>query len=327
MTSHRYAFDRRDLVLLLGGPLVPIALFAVLMQGGAALGWLPAPRPALDVDRTLLIHQIEAARSRQEAEIVLVGDSSCLMDISAKQLSALLGCRVLNLGTHSYLDLLAYAQLLREHVAAHPRPPRAVVLLLHPEALRRVTPETYHSALFQSLLRGEDLPPLGGPRERIRQLLGLEAFRNRCLSRWLPAPLPGAYGRTYGFSRDLEKFLMRNQGSVLDPEPAPLRGNSEYRLAPQIEAPSRLFRAAVPAGTMLVVGITPVPAEFAGRAYPGVHGPMLHQWSQWLQADAALVELPCTLPDRHFARVAHLNQDGVRLYTEALARVLKQRLP
>jgi len=32
-------------------------LFAVVMQAGARLGVLPAPRPALDVDRTILIHQ------------------------------------------------------------------------------------------------------------------------------------------------------------------------------------------------------------------------------------------------------------------------------
>ena len=82
MRSHNCNFQWRDLVRLALPSLVPLAVFAALMHGAAALGLLPAPRPALDTDRTILIHQVEASRARQEAEVVLIGDSSCLMDVS-----------------------------------------------------------------------------------------------------------------------------------------------------------------------------------------------------------------------------------------------------
>jgi hypothetical protein len=327
MISHTYDFERKDVLMLAGAPLAPVVLFALLMHLAGALRILPAPRPALDVDSTLLVHQVEASRARPDADVLLLGDSSCLMDVSARELARRLGVRVLNLGTHSYLDLNSYADLLREYATAHPRGPRAVVLLLHPEALRRMTPEPYHVALFQSLLRGRDPQPGPDLRESLLRMLGLEMVRTRILARLIPAPLHGAYGRYYGFSRDLDEYLTQNQGSAVDPEPRPSQGDPEYRLAPQIEAGSRSFRAAVPAGSKLLVGITPVPAGFAARDYQATRDQMLRQWCKWLQADVALADLPATLPDGLFAKTAHLSAEGAQTYTEALARLLKPYLP
>jgi hypothetical protein len=327
MKSHTYDFAGRDLAELLGWPLLPVIGFAVLIHCGAALHLLPRPRPALDVDRTLLVHQVEAARVPQEAQVLLLGDSSCLMDVSARQLSEQLGRPALNLGTHSYLDLKAFADLLRQSAAANPGKARAVVLLLNPEALRRMAPEPYHVALLQNLLRGEDSRTSGGVRDELLRLLGLEAFRDRILCRLLPTPLPGAYGRAYGFSSELDVSLTRNLGSAVDPDPRSFQGNPEYRLAPQLEAASRAFRAAVPVGVTLLVGITPVPAGFTGRNYQITRDRMLQQWAQWLQADVVLEQLPATLPDDQFTKVTHLNEAGVRSYTGTLARLLKPHLP
>ena len=79
MKSHTYEFKSRDLATLLVWPLVPVALFALLMHGGSGLRLLPSPRPTLDTDRTIVIHQAEASRAPRETEILLLGDSSCLM--------------------------------------------------------------------------------------------------------------------------------------------------------------------------------------------------------------------------------------------------------
>ncbi len=325
MISHRCEFEIRELLRWLGWPLACVAAFAVLIRLGVVLGWLPPPRPTLDVDRTLLIHQLEAARAPAEADLLLLGDSSCLMDVSARQLGEALGARVLNLGTHSYLDLEAGARLLREYLAAHSRKPRAVLVLMHPEALRRSTPEAYHQALFQSLIEGRNPPALCW-RDRFVRLLGLEDFRSRLLCRLVPTPLPGAYGRAYGFSREFERALSANLGSLLDPDTAPFQGNAEYRLAPQIESSSRKLRAAAE-GVTLLAGITPVPEGFAARDYRQTRDAMLAQWRAWLDAAGVLSELPATLPDEQFARVTHLREAGVRAYTETLARVLKPHLP
>lgn len=326
MTSHSYDFNRQDLLRVIGWPLLPVVVFALAMHLGVVWRVLPGPRPTLDVDRTLLVHQVEAAGVRQEAEILLLGDSSCLMDVSAPRLGALLRRPVLNLGTHSYLDLAADGELLRRFAAANPGRAQLVVLLLHPEALRRAAPEPYHVRLLLSLLRQHDAPPAAGLRERILQLSGLSIFQGRVLSRLLPAPLRGAYGRFYGFSRDLDAYLTRNLGSAVDPEKRPFQGNAEYRLASQLEGSSASFRAALPPGARLVVGITPVPAAFAGPGYPAVRDRMLRQWGQWLRADAVLDGLPAVLPDDQFMATTHLNETSARTYTESLARALEPHL-
>jgi hypothetical protein len=322
MRSHSYDFEPVALVRLLAPTLAFVALAAGLLHGATRLNLLPRPRPTLDVDRTIVIHKIETSGSREDAEVLLMGDSSCLMDLSAVKLTTEIGRPVSNLGTLSYLDLNAHATLLQRFAAANPNQTKAVVLLLHPEALRRPAPEQYHTAVFDHFIAGKDHVP----KRNVAHWLGLDFFRTRLLSRALPTPLGGAYGRRYGFSSDLQSYLTRHRGSAIDPDPKPFQGNPEYRLAPQLESQSRAFRGAVPRGVKLFVAITPVPAGFAPPNYARQHRQMLEQWSRWLGADAALVDLPPTLPDDLFAKTTHLNEAGAAEFTTLLARSLSARL-
>ncbi len=326
LKSHFCECSTMDVARLLAWPLAIIALFAATMHLAAAAGWLPAPRPTLDLDRTILTHQLEASRARQDATLVLLGDSSCLMNVDAAELTARLGQPVLNLGTLSYLDLNASAELLRQFVAANPGQLRAVVLLQHPEALRRPAPQEYHTNLLQHLLDGRDFGPRHTVQGALMSLLGLEIFQSRLLARVLPAPLPGAFRQTYGFSADLDRHLTEHRGSLRDPDVQPLRGSAEYRLAPALERASRDFRAAMPSGVKLLVGITPVPEEFAGRSYSLTRDAMLSKWGQWLEADITLTNLPPMLKDDRFVKTTHLNEAGVREFTETLARALAPHL-
>ena len=318
MRSHSYDFVSGDLARLLAPTLAIVALAAGILHAATLLNLLPGPRPTFDVDRTIVIHKIEASGSRQDAEVLLMGDSSCLMDLSAVKLTREIGRPVLNLGALSYLDLNAHATLLRRFVAANPNQLKAVVLLLHPEALRRHAPEEYHTAVFDHFVAGKD----HATKRNLAHWLGLEFFRSRVLSRALPTPFAGAYGRRYGFSSDLQSYLTRERGSAIDPDPKAFQGNPEYRLAPQLEIQSRAFKTAVPAGVRLFVAITPVPAGFAPPNYAGQHRQMLEQWSQWLGADAALVDLPPTLPNDLFTTTTHLNEAGAAEFTALLARSL-----
>ena len=322
MRSHSYDFVPRDLARLIAPTLAIVALAAGVLHAAVHLNWLPRPRPTLDVDRTIVIHKIEASASRQDAEVLLMGDSSCLMDLSALKLSSEIGRPVLNLGTLSYLDLNAHATLLRRFVAANPNQLKAVVLLLHPEALRRPAPEQYHTNVFEHFVAGRDHVT----KRTLAHWLGLESFRTRVLSRALPTPLGGAYGQRYGFSSDLQSYLTRHRGSAIDPDPKAFQGNPEYRLAPQLESQSRSFKTAVPAGIKLFVAITPVPAGFAPPNYPRQHRQLLEQWGQWLGADATLTNLPGTLPDNLFAKTTHLNEAGTAEFTALLARDLAAAL-
>jgi hypothetical protein len=322
MKSHAYQFTLRDLLQLIGLPLLPVVFFSLILHGGAAWHGLPAPRPTLDVDRTVLVHQAEASRAPDSAEVLLLGDSSCLMDVSAPLLGQRLGRSVLNLGTFSYLDLNAYALLLRRHVEANPGHVRAVVLLMHPDALRQLSANSWYSSFLQSFFEGKDHLAATNLVDHLANLSGLEILRGRMLARLLPRPLPGAYGRFYGFTSDLDRFLTRNRGSAIDPDSQPLKGSAEYRLAPRFQVDSRAFRAAVPPTAKLIVGITPVPEKFAGPIYPSLQKQMLAQWSQWLGADAVLDQATAAMPDGLFARTTHLNAAGQRDYTEQLAQSL-----
>ncbi|HXI50644.1 MAG TPA: hypothetical protein VNH84_04050 [Candidatus Saccharimonadales bacterium] len=318
--SHRYEFRSADVLRLLGGSLLPVVGFALAMHAGARWSWWPKPRPALDTERTVLLHQADAARDPGHADVVLVGDSSCLMNVSARRLGEKLARPVLNLATFSFLDLNAHRLLLEEFNRHHPTPPRAIVLLMHPEALRRLDSEPYYLAALTNYLAGSDqtrTDPTAG------EVLGVEICRGRLLARALPAPLGGAYGRRYGFSPDLEAFMKAERGSLIDPEPQPFSGVPEYRLAPTLEKASRAFRSALRPGVRLWVGMTPVPQGFAGADYPARRDQLLRAWGEWLGASVLLSELPATLPDSAFVRTTHLREEAAGDYTDRLATLLK----
>jgi hypothetical protein len=327
MQSHLYDFKPADVFRVIAWPLVPLAVFTAAMHAGARTGLLPAPRPTLDVDRTVLVHQAEASRAPNDAQVLLLGDSSCLMDVSARQLAEQIGRPVLNLGTLSYLNLGANALLLRHYENANPGRLRAAVILMHPEALRLGPSDAWQTRAMESFLNGTDHFQAGRPSERAAHALGLDIFRGRVLARALPAPLPGSFGRRYGFTVNLERFLTENRGSAIDPESKPPSGSAEYRLAPAFKLPSAAFRQSLPPGARLFVGITPVPAGFAGPGYAALQRRMLQEWGAWLKADAVLTNLPATLPPELFAQKTHLNEAGQRAYTERLAEVLRGLLP
>ena len=323
MPSHQYEFQSRDVLQLVLPTLVPLVLFAVLMHAGATARLLPNPRPTLDVDRTIVVHQAEASRSPQNAEVLLIGDSSCLMSVDAAQLTKELQVPVLNLGTLSHLGLESHAGLLKQYFAANPGRAKAIVLLMHPESLRLVSPNEYYTTMLDRFLAAQDSIRTTLTRDRVSHWLGFEIFRGRILSRLLPIPFRGAYGRRYGFSVDLERYLVAHRGSALDPEPRKFQGNPEYRLAQQFEPASRVFRAALPADVKLYVGVTPAPQGFVQGDYPAIREAILKQWATWLRPDAVLTDVSATLPDALFVKTTHLSAEGNRRYTSELASALK----
>jgi hypothetical protein len=317
--SHHYDYDVADIARLTAGPLVVALLFVIAVHAAAWLKIFPVPRPTLDVDRTILIHQAGTARRENPAQILLMGDSSCLMDVNARQLTRELGVPALNLGTLSFLSLDEYGALLRHYVAANPDRLRAVVLLMNPEALRRVGPEDYYVSVLNSFWADQDFCHAATFDDRLACWLGVEIVRGRIMARALPIALGGAFGRDYGFSRDLEAFMDDENGSVIDPVREKPRGRAEFRLAPTLKLASRNFKASAPRGTKLLVGITPIPRIVGGSNYNEVRETMLKQWAGWLEADGVLGNLPAVLPEEDFARPAHLDGAAVPNYTRRVA--------
>ncbi len=324
--SHECVFTARDLAAIAGAPVAVLLLLAALFHLAAAAGWLPAPRPTLDMDRTLLIHQADSSRSAQDAAVILVGDSSCLMDVSAEDLTRHLGQSALNLGLLSYLDLPSFGILVRNCAHANPERLETVVLLLHPESLRLQTPSAYHRAQLEDYLAGRDARATVGIAGRLQTALGANLARGRLVARLIPTPLSGVYGRFYGFTHDFSRWLRAHRGSAIDPQRfdrTKAQGNAEYRLAQRLESESRLFRQCVPSGVRLVVGLTPVPRSFVGPDHEATCARILEQWAKWLKADAVLDGLPASMPDELFASVTHLTGEGQTLFTQRLAAELQ----
>ena len=115
---------------------------------------------------------------------------------------------------------------------------------------------------------------------------------------------------------------LTRQGSLPELDSAPLVGSAEYRLAASLENGARQFKAALPPGVKLFVGLTPVPEQLAGRDFASTHAEILRLWGAWLGADALLTNLPATLPNDQFARSTHLKPQAVPDYTTALANSL-----
>ena len=105
MKSHEYRFAGKEVLVLAAAPLLVLTLLAIAVHAAARFNLLPPPRPALDVDRTILLHQADASRKKSDASIILIGDSSCLMNVNARELAQELGTDVLNLATLSHVPL------------------------------------------------------------------------------------------------------------------------------------------------------------------------------------------------------------------------------
>jgi hypothetical protein len=327
MKSHVYEIRPADIIRLALPSFVPVILFALIMHLGAKFRLLPAPTGKLDMDQTILVHQAEASQQRNSADLLLVGDSSCMMDISASSLNDQLppGHRAFDLGTLSYLDLANFGELVQRYRQANPGVLRTVLVLVHPELLRRGRAESAHVATLAAMFQGTDFCDRTTPYGKISCLLGFEIFRGRLLSRLLPAPLPANWGAFYGFTTGLRRYLTLHAGSAVDPRQYTYRagqGRAEYRLDPGVEAASRAFRGAVPPDVKLVVGLAPIPRSFAPPRYFETYQDLLIKWSEWMGADAALTNLPPTLPDVAFASTTHLNKAGAEHFTKILAPLL-----
>lgn len=326
MKSHTYAFSGRELVAATTPPLGGLALLAALLHGLAALGWLPSPLPLRSMDQAVLWHRITS--SRLPAGVVLVGDSSCLMGVSARQLSELLGLPVRNLGAVSTLGLDAFATLAADAVAAAGDPPPTVVLLVHPDFLRRPAPEAGMDALFRSLRESGEVAGLDAdPWQRVLHTFGAATFRDRIESRIRPTPLLGAYARRYGFTWELLAAMDADGGGAVDPgyfAPGTSVAPPPLEVSPRLETAAAAFVSRLPDGTPLRVGVMPIPQSLAGPEDATRQARALRTLCGWMGSRAVpLSTLPAVLPDEDFASPTHLNESGRAAFTRRLAETLR----
>ncbi len=187
MKSHEYEVSGSDLARLAARIAAPVLLFAVLMRLGVMTDLWPRPWPALDLDRTILTHQAYASRGSNDSDLVLIGDSSCLMDVSAVKLQQQLGGRhrPLNLATFMYMGFGGYASMLSRYDDVNPGRVRVVVLLLHPEMLRGIAPVSNYLRTLSDLYAGTDPEAPSSVHGQLCGLLGLNVFESS-----IPGALP-----------------------------------------------------------------------------------------------------------------------------------------
>lgn len=288
---------------------VPVAilfLFSGIMHGGAKANLLPRARPSMNVEEAVVVHQIDAAR-KSSAEVVLVGDSSCLMNVDAQLLSNTMGKQTLNLGTFTFLSLREYGDLLEECRT----PPRIVVLLLHPDSLGKPWADPYYAGLFRSYREGKDFAP---------DFLGVSIFKNRVATKVMPTPLRGSFGAEYGFAHLVEKRMTEQSGSLLDPVAEKIIKPEGWFLAPEFLEALATFKSRIGGTTLLAVGISPVakPDGDLNEVFNAIKEP--------LGTGVMLTHLPAVLPESSFVRRAHLNENGRRSFTLRLAEDLRRVL-
>lgn len=323
MRSHVYELDGRGLARVLWPSLGVFAACAAALHLAARTGWLPEKPDTLHADETVLRYQAAARRMPHPAEIVLVGDSTCHAGVNAAALGQQLpgAPRAINLGLIIGIDFVVYAEMAADFAAANPNQVRWVVLLITP-----IRPaERGERTLWDGITAGTETAEESGG-WTLARLSGGQLFRERLASRVLPTPLRGVGAQGFGFTTVLVDYLAAHDGSVVDFGELQLRhGPAEMPAFPVDEdfaVACREFRAALPAGIKLAVGLTPSPAVTRPAVIRERYQEMLALLARLLEPDAMLDGLPVILPTPCFSPSAHLNADGQRLFTHALARGL-----
>ena len=325
MKSHTYEIQARDWGAVLGWPVVMTLLLGGLVRVGSMVPGMPSPRPTLDVDRTVIVHQVDLSRDPAPAEIILIGDSSCLMNVDAGLLAELCGAETVNLGALSFLDLKAFARLLANKVSAQTEKPKTVVLLTHPDFVRKNSASRAHLEVFETYSKGTDHYYGLGAWWNPRRLLATHVIEGRFLSR-VPTPLSGAFGEFYGFTNELLAYMDAHHGSTIDPrilDVGALRGSSDYRVASYHKRLAESVLEAVPDGSQLCLGLSPVPASFPAAGFDKAYARLLEQWAEEFPGSVPLAGLPATLEDDQFATKTHLVATARAAYTRRLAQLLK----
>lgn len=325
IASHQYEVCRPELFRAIGGPLLAVVAVGGLVHLAGILGLLPSPKPMLDVDRTVIVRQADSSREGQPASTILLGDSSCLMDVDTPLLAELQGEDVLNLGTLSFLNLASFGKLLQNQLTNGAASPERVVLLVHPDFVRKNSSSPAHVAALEHYLAGTDqFYGIGGP-FNLRKALGVHLIEGRLVAR-IPRPLFGDFGRQYGFTSRVYDYMLRNRGSALDPrtlDPEKLTGSSDYRVASAHKKGAPDFGSVVPEGIKLYVGLTPLPESFPTDRYPEDFRKLATELAGLFPGAVPLVDLPPTLPDDQFANKTHLRPEARASFTGRLHEVLK----
>lgn len=294
---------------------IAVAVAALVLGGIGRVS--RKPPPPRDVESIVVHRQVERAKTIEECSVIVLGDSSALMGVDAPLLQAELGTCVQSLATIGFVGPSGYARILGLYGDRHPV--RTVVFLMHGSSL----------SISESLFAYEGFEALDDRRPPKRSNVpGMDALFDSRVAPLLDLPLPGEYGRHYGWPVSLSEELDARQGSLTDPNQGALKlGSGELnftdavrsRLAALQEALTRLEPET------LWVDVTPVAtSNTEGRRFTEA---VASEFVQALGPNARRLGLPSAMPDKYFATSTHLNAVGQTEYTELLAVRMRAARP
>ena len=308
------------MLTIVGLPIGGVLLLGMIIRLIGFIPFAPPPRPTLDVDRTVIVQQIDASNRADQADILLIGDSSCLMNIDAALLSEISGKQVTNLGTLSFLDIHTFSRLLRNSLSNQTKEPATIIFLVHPDFVRKKSSSKAHIETFDYYLNQKDHAYGYLASWDPRRLLGTHIVDGRILSR-IPIPLSGSFAQFYGFTTELMDFMTRHNGSAIDPRRLQiddLTGSADYRVAKFHSRQAPDLISAIPTSAKLYLGLTPIPESFPKGDFTEEYDRLLQDWSAVFTNAISLDKLPPTLDDAAFATKTHLTGKAAKEYTRIL---------
>ena len=329
MKSHEYKTTVGDWIKAVLPTLVALVGLAWILRTANGLSFLPVPPVFANPGSTVLAHQAAAAKAGLPGEIVLLGDSTCMMGVDALTLEANLPGHgsVLNLGLIVWLGFEDYAGLLSNHSAVTPTRIKTVVLLVTPTKLTLKREDGMGEAWRNLRVQEKASTPKLTSWRTVKAGLGCDILRRNLLSHWMVRPLAGKGDGTifFGFPNEIDNYMTTHQGSLIELGAfKQSRQQESWSLtpSPDLAAQCKTLREAVPVGAKLIIGLTPMPESRSSIEERERRPVLLQIWNQHINADGVLTNLPPVMPDIFFASGGHLNLLGQKKFTAILAREL-----
>ena len=309
------SINKRELICYFSLVIFNLFLSSLLLRVGIYFDLFPQSSSRLDVDRVIISNKVKLSKTKNNADILLIGDSSCLMNIDTKKFTDLSAKKTYNLGTLSYLDFESYGALLTNALNNN-NSVSLVCLFIHPEFLRRVTPSDTHVQFFRSC-NNDTYDNNTNKNNYIHSLLKLNIFENVFYSK-TPIPLKNNFSQFYGFTTFLDQYLNDHNGSAIDPRVFDIEmehGNVLYKITDRKINDLIKLTVLVPNESKFLLCLTPVPSEITGVNYSETIKSIKKQIFEHVKIDNIL-QMPFTLPATEFATKTHLNATSRALYTD-----------
>jgi hypothetical protein len=299
--------------------IAPTVLVAVLF--GTATFAISRRRaaPPEDIESIVIQRQFERSKSLPQVDVLLIGDSSALMDVDVTALEERLGQRVESLATVGFVGPAGYAHLLERYATGGRHLP-TVVLLMHGYSLS-LAESVFQTMGFERMVL-TDQPRLRERRFKAAQRTLADALVRPVVS----IPLPGLFAKAYGWREDLVAAIDAGHGSLTDPNTLSKRGTG-YEFSVSDAVANRLGQLGQTLATLhpdrLLFAITPLPEDDVGPSTLSSRAQAAARVASLLGTQATMLDgLPPMMSRQSFASPTHLAASGRESFTTVLGDTL-----